>query len=231
MHEYRLEVRPTEAVVVGRRVKVLALAPMAYVLPDVPPTQLDTYDPHVVGTVTSIKRIRESEGEIATSAKTYEIKIKNNCQNNMVEGIVLRAPEEMLLERQGSEDSEREERRRGPQTERRDGKASERKEGRPTERQSMEDAERKGRRRRSQEKRQDVSGEIRDAREEPRQTRRGGRADEEQRERKRKRGPAMPEAAGTPQLLVGIRPWPIEETVNCDGENCELGDVMMRARE
>ncbi|TFK81646.1 hypothetical protein K466DRAFT_568889 [Polyporus arcularius HHB13444] len=48
-HRYELAVLPDEPITVGRRVRVLAISPIAHCSPDVPPDQVDTYDPHIVG--------------------------------------------------------------------------------------------------------------------------------------------------------------------------------------
>ncbi|TFK88637.1 hypothetical protein K466DRAFT_564648 [Polyporus arcularius HHB13444] len=131
-HQYVLTIRPTEEIRVGRRVKILALTPIAYSQPNSPLSQYDTYDPHIVGRITSITRMEaEVEGEGKSTAKTI-IKISNECQNNMVEGVVMLALNETPVDGKAPEESEHRGRRRRSHAERGDtarGAPSERGEG------------------------------------------------------------------------------------------------------
>lgn len=111
-HDYKLAMRLTERVEVGRRVKVLAISPIAFTLPDVPLGEYDTYDPHVVGTIESIERMEESGAGKERTPPTMIIKIRNECRSNAVEGVDLRALEETLSEYGEVDEKERKSRKK-----------------------------------------------------------------------------------------------------------------------
>ncbi len=89
-HAYDLAIWPDEPIVVGRRVRVLAATPTAFHIPGVPPNELDTHDPHVMGRIVEIWRM---EDDVATA------RIVNECEGNMVDEVELHFP--LLLRRSG----------------------------------------------------------------------------------------------------------------------------------
>ncbi len=96
-HVYKLAIRPTEPVTIGRRVRILALTPIAHHRPCVPIEQYDTHNPHVVGVVTEIER-RDGRSDGVEHAKqdTMIVKIKNECRGNAVARVLLETTRESL---------------------------------------------------------------------------------------------------------------------------------------
>ncbi len=88
-HKYGLAVQPAEPVRVGRRVKILALSPIAYCSPGVPFMQYDTYDPHVVGTVADIVHAKDAATD---GTRTMVIRITNECRGNLVSEVDVEMP-------------------------------------------------------------------------------------------------------------------------------------------
>ncbi|TFK80192.1 hypothetical protein K466DRAFT_605534 [Polyporus arcularius HHB13444] len=82
-HAYTLAIWPDESIVIGKTVKILAAAPISHHLPQSPPNQYDTYDPHIVGRVTAVWRL---ENGVAVA------RIVNICGGNMVEEVELEFP-------------------------------------------------------------------------------------------------------------------------------------------
>ncbi len=68
----------------GRRVRILAISPIAHCSPDVPPDQVDTYDPHIVGKVVGVRETRMGG---------YQAKIANLCNGNAVVEVELDFPD------------------------------------------------------------------------------------------------------------------------------------------
>ncbi len=83
-HVYELAILPDEPIVIGRRVKILALSPIAHCSPQVPSNQFDTYDPHVVGRIEEV--VRRKGGR-------FQAKIGNVCRGNAVVGVDLEYPD------------------------------------------------------------------------------------------------------------------------------------------
>ncbi|RDX46663.1 hypothetical protein OH76DRAFT_1420071 [Lentinus brumalis] len=82
-HAYTLTIWPDEPIVIGKTVKILAAAPISHHLPQSPPNQYDTYDPHIVGRVTAVWRLEDG---VAVA------RIVNICGGNMVEEVELEFP-------------------------------------------------------------------------------------------------------------------------------------------
>ncbi|KAI0686480.1 hypothetical protein C8T65DRAFT_701071 [Cerioporus squamosus] len=83
-HVYDLTVMPDEPITIGRRVRILAVTPIAYALPQVPPDQLDTYDPHIVGRVAEITRLEDGHSCA---------RVMNQCKGNAVTEVELEYPD------------------------------------------------------------------------------------------------------------------------------------------
>ncbi len=74
-HIYRLAIKPEDPIVVGRRVKILALSPIAFHKPATPTNLFETYDPHIVGEVVDIWRKDE---------RVWWARVENLCRRNRV---------------------------------------------------------------------------------------------------------------------------------------------------
>ncbi len=105
-HHYKLAIRPTEPITLGRRVRILAIVPITHHIPDTPSTQYDTYDTHVIGRVVEMntKRAgchsvlgRNLQGETTRRTRDVEttmvITIRNECCGNTVRNVFLEFPE------------------------------------------------------------------------------------------------------------------------------------------
>ncbi len=82
-HSYTLVVKPDGPVAIGGMIRILALSTVAY---DVPPKArdgYDTYDPHVFGRITDIRRTEDGMGRMT---------VQNLCRGNMVEVIEIDFP-------------------------------------------------------------------------------------------------------------------------------------------
>ncbi len=84
-HLYRLAIRPDEPITIGRRVRILAIAPITYSVPDVPTNEYDTYDPHVTGVITAVWRSEDGAGNA---------RVTNICRSNEVREVELHFPPE-----------------------------------------------------------------------------------------------------------------------------------------
>ncbi len=82
-HEYVLAIRPSESITIGRRVRILAITPIAYRLPQSPNGQYDTYDPHLVGWVAEMWRVDDERGRA---------RLVNVCCGNAITEVVLDFP-------------------------------------------------------------------------------------------------------------------------------------------
>ncbi len=82
-HLYKLAVQPDEPIAVGRRVRILAVSPIAYCVPGTPLGQYDTYDPHIVGTVEEMWRAENG---------AVRAKVKNACKANTVREVEVELP-------------------------------------------------------------------------------------------------------------------------------------------
>ncbi len=82
-HAYSLVVWPYEPIIIGRRVRILAASPTAHHAPEVPPNELDTHDPHIVGRVLEVWRMEDG---VAAA------RIANECTGNSVDEIMLEFP-------------------------------------------------------------------------------------------------------------------------------------------
>ncbi|RDX55484.1 hypothetical protein OH76DRAFT_1524771 [Lentinus brumalis] len=82
-HVYTLAVIPDEPITTGKRVKILAVTPIAHCSPQTPPDQLDTYEPHIVGSVVGVKKTKEGR---------FRARIANTCSGNAVVEVELEFP-------------------------------------------------------------------------------------------------------------------------------------------
>ncbi len=90
-HRYRLAIQPSERIELGRRVRILALTPIAYHMEDAPGSQYDTYEPHIVGVVSGMTlecRV-STEGSGDSASSVVVMKIDNECRGSMVSGVDL----------------------------------------------------------------------------------------------------------------------------------------------
>ncbi len=84
-HWYSLVIRPDKAIEVGTIVRILATSQIAYIIPDAPLGELDTYDPHVVGQVDEL-RISEEDPTQALA------RVTNACRRNSVREVEVNVP-------------------------------------------------------------------------------------------------------------------------------------------
>ncbi|RDX50253.1 hypothetical protein OH76DRAFT_1482404 [Lentinus brumalis] len=82
-HVYDLAVRPDERIAPGRQVRLLAVSPIAYCSPEVPPNELDTYDPHVLGWIAETWECADG---------SLRARVMNTCRKNVVREVELRFP-------------------------------------------------------------------------------------------------------------------------------------------
>ncbi|KAI0720211.1 hypothetical protein C8T65DRAFT_692843 [Cerioporus squamosus] len=82
-HIYSAAIPPEEPLALGMRVRILATTPAWYLTPEEGPDTYDTYDAHIVGTITGVAGWR---------GRKVILEVKNECAMNTVVYAKLRIP-------------------------------------------------------------------------------------------------------------------------------------------
>ncbi len=82
-HTYELVIQPDEPTMIGRQVRILAISPITFYAPEAPINELDTYDPHIVGTI--VESWRADNGR-------SRLRVMNECRSNKVREVEMELP-------------------------------------------------------------------------------------------------------------------------------------------